>query len=1371
MELQITEIDNNINNEFKNSKLNKEINSNKKINKKSDTDQTNNNNTDEITKKQLTITKKQNNKKKNVSDKNIEKVCQYQKMELREHIEKLPDAYVGSMTHDNITRYVVNNKNSDIDDDLEFKIEENTVESKMRKETKGFEEITFKTVPALLSIIEEIIINAFDNYNRVKQRKNKGNKHLQEVTYIKINFNRKEGIISIENDGEGIEIAKHPKEKIWIPDLIFGHLLTSGNYNLKEEKITGGKNGYGAKLTNIFSSLFIVETVDSNNQLYYKQVYENNMRLKHEPEISKSLNKSYTRITFKPDLRKFNLPCMSLELYSYIEKRAYDLYVCSKGNVNIYFNDELLPVKSFDDYIRMYLYKHEETKYVSYKVNDRWEIAACLSPEYTFKQVSHVNGINTSRGGKHVDYVVKQICKKLVEVIKKKRKITVKESFIRDNLMVFVNSTIVNPSFDSQTKETLTTNLKDFGSECHVNDSFINLLSDTGIMDRAITLNTFREAQLVKKTENKKNQKNINIDKLEDAKYAGSRRGSECTLILTEGDSAKAMAVSGLSVIPEGRCFYGVYPLKGKMLNTRDKSDLEISKNKEIADIKKIIGLETNKIYTSVDQLRYGKIMIMTDQDDDGTHIKGLILNFLTKWSSLIKIDGFVTSLLTPILKIWKGNKKQNSISFYNMHDFNKWISENGSLAGYNIKYYKGLGTSTPQEGKEYFKNFNIKHYKWDKNADDNIDKAFNKERSDDRKNWLKYYNKHTALDSSEKVIKLSDFINNELIIFSNTDNARSIPNLMDGLKISQRKILWCSFKRKLTKEIRVAQLGGYVSENGSYHHGEVSLYGTIVNMAQNYVGSNNINLLVPEGQFGTRLKGGKDSAQSRYIHTYLSNISYKLFNKLDNSLYEYTMDDGKHIEPEFYTPILPMILVNGSEGIGTGWSCHIPPFNPKDIIKNLKHMMKYPESEPEDLIPWFRGFKGNVIKLSKNRWMTRGIYKIIDQKTILISELPIGTWTDNYKILLDSFLTTSKIKGNDKSTTVLNKVISEKGLKLIKDYTNNSTDSKVSFEIKVHPDVMDHLFNGVDNNKLTYFERIFKLVSTITCEKTLNLYNENGNLQSFTSCNEILKNYFRVRLHFYKKRKIDLINKLNLELLDIGVKVKFILDIINKKIKINNTNKNTIILKLIELEYPIMYDGKLIKQDELIEHMKKELNLIDKYGEDHYIKDTEKLSKKLLANKSKIDDIIQKRDLSKYDYDYLIKMPIYNLTKDKVEELQNDKLKLEKKLNLLSETSIENLWLNDINEFELEYKKFNNEYLKYMGYLEDETQVKKKSVNFKNVKRKDIVQFITTNTDIDIDNIIINDNNEIEKSEENNNKEKKTKKKTTNNKSKSSSK
>ncbi|CAG8482548.1 2580_t:CDS:10 [Diversispora eburnea] len=666
---------------------------------------------------------------------------------------------------------------------------------------------------------------------------------------IRVNIDKEQNVISVYNNGKGIPIEIHKEEGIYVPELIFGHLLTSSNYNDDEKKVTGGRNGYGAKLTNIFSTEFIVETANKGIKKKYHQVFKNNMSITEKPKITSYSKDEYTKITFKPDLSKFNLTELTDDIISLLQKRVYDLAGCVKG-IKVFLNNNRISIKCFKDYALKYITSiNSNEEYSSSKpfmqhevVSDRWELAVAASHDGQFQQVSFVNSIATTKGGTHVNHVLDQLINKITETVKKNKEVKdakLKPHTVKNHLWIFINCLIENPSFDSQTKETLTLRQSSFGSKCNFSDNFTNKVTE------------------LKKTDGAKKSKVTTIDKLSDAKNAGTRKSAECTLILTEGDSAKTLAVAGLSSV--GRDNYGVFPLKGKLLNVREASTTQILKNEEIQSIKKILGLQHDKTYTSAKDLRYGHLMIMTDQDHDGSHIKGLIINFLDHfYPSLMKIPGFLKEFITPIVRCTNTRTKRK-LSFFTLPEYENWKKVNDDGKGWDIKYYKGLGTSSPAEAKEYFAAINL-HMKPFREVQEGerelIDMAFN--------------------------------------------NIRSIPSMLDGLKPGQRKVLFGCFKRKLNKEIKVIQLAGYVSEHSAYHHGEASLHSTIITMANNFIGSNNLNLLEPSGQFGSRIQGGKDSASARYINTRLNPLTRLVFSPHDDGLLNYLNDDGSSIEPEW---------------------------------------------------------------------------------------------------------------------------------------------------------------------------------------------------------------------------------------------------------------------------------------------------------------------------------------------------------------------------------------------------------------------------------------------------------------------------------------
>ena len=579
-----------------------------------------------------------------------------------------------------------------------------------------------------------------------------------------------------------------------------------------------------------------------------------------------------------------------------------------------------------------------------------------------------------------------------------------------------MNCAIENPAFDSQTKETLNTKAANFGSTHEISDKFMKEVLSSGVVDLVLKVAQAKEEAKMARDlgPGKKKAKLLGVPKLDDANLAGTRDGHRCTIILTEGDSAKSLALAGIEVI--GRDYYGCFPLKGKLLNVRDASVKQIGENAEIQNLIKIIGLQMGKKYTreTLTSLRYGSVMIMTDQDHDGSHIKGLLINFIHKfWPSLMELEGFLVEFVTPIIKVFRG--KDCLKAFFTIPEYEAWMGEQVNTKNLKAKYYKGLGTSTASEAKAYFSALASHKIDFEFVDDEDmqvIDMAFNKKFADRRKTWLETYDPvHTFVDHSADRLRYRDFVNKELILFSVADCARSIPSLCDGLKPGQRKILFACFKRKLKAEIKVAQLSGYVAEHSAYHHGEASLQSTIVGLAQNFVGSNNINLLLPNGQFGTRNQGGKEAASARYIFTQLSSVTRHLFNEHDDNVLTFLEDEGQSIEPGYYLPIAPLALINGAEGIGTGWSTYIPPFNPADIVENLKAMMS--GRAPNRMIPWYKGYQGTIEPAAgkEKSYTCTGRYQIVSDTELEITELPPGKWTRDYKTFLEELAAKDEIE------------------------------------------------------------------------------------------------------------------------------------------------------------------------------------------------------------------------------------------------------------------------------------------------------------------------------------------------------------------------
>ncbi len=677
---------------------------------------------------------------------------QYRKHTHREHILSLPDTYIGSIENSIEDLFVVDESG------------ERFVEQSISNFNPGF-----------YKLIDELLVNAHDHVVRLNQRKSD-----TPVKNIEISVEDKKRVI-IRNDGESIDVEKHPEYDVYIPQMIFGELLTSTNYDKDEKKLVGGKNGYGVKLVNIFAKQLDLTIVDAKRGLKYTQTFENNMSKVGTPTIKASKVKPYVEISWTPDFARFGwkdeIPAGILEV---VKRRVFDLAMTVGKSVKVTWCGTPVKFRDLSTYAAWYLPK--DATVVTDTAQIGWEIAISDSPFDKAFNVSFVNGIWT-RSGKHVDEIVSQIVSHIVSYLETKRKLKVKPALVRDSLAVFINCSVANPSFSSQTKEVMTSKVS-----CKLSDAFLKkIVTKLNIVNKVVESQDAKDHKEMKKTDGKKQSKITGIPKLDDAVYAGTAKSHECTLILTEGDSAKAMALSGLS--QEQRKYFGVFPLKGKLLNVKDISAKKVETTDEIANLKKIIGLESGKKYTDVKSLRYGRVLIMTDQDYDGSHIRGLLINmFHELWHELIKIPGFITYMATPIVK---ANKGKLTKVFYTQYEYEEWRKTDASR-GWKVKYYKGLGTSTRDEAKEYFKSLNVVNYSYaGELSDKSIELAFNKAMADSRKEWLKSYDRSEVVNAGPgESLKYEEFVNKDLIHFSNYNLERSIPSVVDGLKTSQRKIL-----------------------------------------------------------------------------------------------------------------------------------------------------------------------------------------------------------------------------------------------------------------------------------------------------------------------------------------------------------------------------------------------------------------------------------------------------------------------------------------------------------------------------------------------------------------------------------------------------
>ena len=1003
--------------------------------------------------------------------------------------------------------------------------------------------------PGLYKIVDEILVNAADN----KQT-------CPSMTYIKVALTPTS--ISVENNGVGIVNETHPDAGVLVPEMIFGILLTSSNYNDAQERTTGGQNGYGAKLTNIFSKRFIVENTHFANRTSFRKEWRNNMKDSDPATLFPTAESGKTRIYFEPDFAKFGVTCFSEDMLAVLTRRVYD--IAGTSGVTVYLSQsnvpKPIPIRNFADYCRLY------SSEIYFDKVGTWEVGIARYPSH--KQISFVNSISTPEGGPHVNLVLRLIHKYIITL---RGKADITETAVRNQTMLFINCQIGNPSFTTQCKDKLSTPSSKFSQQFSISEAFAKCIVKSGIPDAAKQASTAKEEKkLINSSATTRKATTIRgLPKLSDANKAGTAESAKCTLILTEGDSAKTLAVSGFSVV--GRDYYGAFPLKGKLLNVREQSYAKIAKNEEITAIVKILGLEYQKVYTDLKSLRYGRLMIMADQDYDGSHIKGLVINFIHyNWPSLLQL-GFIQEFITPIVTATKGKEL---LRFFTIQQYETWAAS--SKGPWVIKYYKGLGTSTSAEAKSYFGDL-AKHkvdFTYQALRDDElIDMAFNKKLADKRKAWILAHSGQ-FIDTSSGSISYSQFINNELVLFSIASCQRAIPSVIDGFKPSQRKILYGCLKRK-AGSTKVAQLSGYIAEKTAYHHGEVSLQEAIIGMAQDYVGSNNLPLLVPEGQFGSRQMNGADSASPRYIFTDLQPYTRLIFPDADNGILKYLDDDGNQIEPEYFIPIIPMVLVNGALGIGTGWSTNVCPCSVTSVIQRIEAMLD--NSAKVGVKTHFRGFTGRVFREGTS--IKTEVTPILEGTYYRVTELPIGVSVVAYKEFLDS-----------------------KGFL----FTDLSSDTQIDFTVK-----------GREDGEPVQIADLGLTRKTDYTSSNMYLFDSAGKIRKFDTGSDIIEHYFNVRLDAYVRRKAYLVNLLELELARMTNRARFIKAIVDEQL---------VVAKRIRAE--LVAEMETIGFTDISELLRMSISSMTQDEVDRLLAECDRISSELYALKAKSAKDLWKADL-----------------------------------------------------------------------------------------------------------------------------------------------
>jgi len=528
-------------------------------------------------------------------------------------------------------------------------------------------EITY--IPSFLKIFDEVVTNSVDEHQR-----------NPKLNRIDVNIDLSKNQISVRDNG-GIPIVIHKDHNQYVPEVIFGNLMSGSNYDDTEERTVAGTNGLGAKLSNVFSKEFIVSSCDGKN--HFLQIFSENMRERTKPVIKKS-TKNHTEITYTPDLEKFGIGSIDADHLKMIEKRIYDIAACNTG-LKIYFNGALININSFDDYIKLYT----EEYFYEFKKDKTWSLGIALS-QNGFQQVSFANTTETYDGGTHVDYVMNQIIVSLREFFLKKHKVDIKPSELKQHMFLFLDATVINPSFSSQTKEKLITEVKEFGTTFEVSPKLIQSILKSEIVNSILDW-----IQQKKNAEDSKLQRDLNkkltkikVEKLIDAK--GKDRW-KYSIGLFEGDSA--ISAFRKYRTPETM---GAFALKGKFVNVSEITNQKLVQNDEAVNLMASIGLKLGQ-EIDVRNLRYGRVLIFTDADMDGNAISALLINFFYKyWPDMFERK-MIYKVETPIVVAIPKAKTKKKVLFYTQSEYNEW-SEQNDLKQFEIKYKKGLAALVDDE-------------------------------------------------------------------------------------------------------------------------------------------------------------------------------------------------------------------------------------------------------------------------------------------------------------------------------------------------------------------------------------------------------------------------------------------------------------------------------------------------------------------------------------------------------------------------------------------------------------------------------------------------------------------------------------------------
>lgn len=1084
-----------------------------------------------------------------VDDENPTETKQYQVLTPINHVLHRPDMYIGSLESENINRFITSG-------------------------TNALEEVTTNTCKGFLKIVDEVVSNAQD-YQATDPTTN----------LISLSVNSENGWIKVYNNGKKTVSTKPFNDSgKSVAQTVFGVLLSGSNFNDDQKRKWLGKNGLGVKLTNIYSKEFVVNLGDPETQENHVIRFSNNMKYCDTPKVKKYTKKgAFTEVFFLPEYERFGITLpLSEDLCKLLKGRMQDLAITTHKKVVVKFNEEEIAYSDLKSYAQMLggtLLSND-----TFTGENETELQVCIVTDTpTPHTAAFVNG------GRCTGTIVNLVTSKIAEVFSKKFPNATKLSnIIKENLGIIVKATVYNPTYSSQSKDVLTTPASKFGFDYTVSPTLHKKLLNSTLVK---VIEQFIEKKDDKGATKAIRSKTGSITDYEKATKLGGK--NPCTLWITEGKSAKALVVAGFSVI--GREYNGVYPLRGKPLNVHDKPLKDALSNKEWLDLIHILNLDPTKTYdsASISKLPYKHLAIVTDQDDDGSHILGLVLTFFQKFfKSLIhQHPKFLLRFVTPIVKV-KEMPRSPYLNFFSLQAFKKW-SETHKCSEAN--YYKGLGTSSAGEAKEYFsdsKKHTVSLLFEDEKCHTILSESFGDSYADKRKEMIQNIDFESFVNYEKNNVAVSNFCENELVHFYYANITRTIPG-MDGLKPGQRKVLYTLFNDKKPTKYKVAELAAYTTGFAKYHHGEASLQETIAHMTQQYCGANQIRYLKALSQSGTRHDDRKVHAQPRYMNTQIEEITRLIFVEDEDSVLKYNNEDGKIVEPKCYAGTIPMILINGAKGIGTGYSTEFPTYGVNDVIERcIAHCSEKPYEI--DLIPKTEGFKGSIEK-DGNSYIYKGIveeYSTWKEGTksgniLRITELPPQIWTNNLKESIEKY-------------------------DWVHEVVTYTKDDEVDLRVYV-------LDENIEKRK----NEIQKMITKKVSMNNMNMFDSNGILKHYTSPEEVLIDHANFKLYICKKRLEWMIEEKNKEMNLALAKHKYIQLVLSYQIKVMGV-KRDILKEQIKDNGLEEFTGELTKML-LTSLTEEESQRLEKVYED-LKKEIEELSK-LTPNNLWMKDLVKLKE------------------------------------------------------------------------------------------------------------------------------------------------